>query len=123
MSSIGRTVWAVAGGHIPLAGHGREPEFTSRDQLSLLNTGTQTVQLELTLFHAGQDPVGPYRLQIAPRRLRRIRINDLIDPAAPPLDSPYGILIQADAPIVVQFTRVDTGQRENGQCGTLAYPG
>jgi hypothetical protein len=121
MSAIGRTLWALAGGHIPLASNGREPDFTSRDQLSLLNSGTQSANLEITLIHHGQEPVGPYHLRIAPRRLRRIRINDLIDPAAPPLDSPYGLLIRADVPIVVQFTRLDSGQRENGLCGTLAY--
>jgi hypothetical protein len=122
MKAIGRTLWALAGGHIPLACSGREPDFTSRDQLSLLNTGQQSASLELTLFHAESDPVGPYRLQVAPRRLRRIRINDLIDPAAPPLGSEYGVLIRADVPIVVQFTRLDSGQREVGLCGTMAYP-
>jgi hypothetical protein len=122
MSGIGRTLWALAGGHIPLASSGREPDFTSRDQLSLLNTGEQKAELEITLFHAGRDPVGPYRLQVAPRRLRRVRINDLIDPAAPPLGSDYGMLIRADVPIVVQFTRLDSRQRENGLCGTMAYP-
>jgi hypothetical protein len=122
MSGSGRTLWALAGGHIPLASTGREPEFTSRDQLSLLNSGEQSVNLEITLVYAGCEPVGPYRLQVAPRRLRRLRVNDLIDPAAPPLGNAYGMVVRADRPIVVQFTRLDSGQRENGLCGTLAFP-
>jgi hypothetical protein len=122
MNAIGRTRWALAGGHIPLASNGREPDFTSRDQLSLLNTNEQDAKVEIILFHAGCEPVGPYRLQVASRRLRRIRINDLIDPAAPPLGSDYGIVLSADLPIVVQFTRLDSGQRECGLCGTMAYP-
>ena len=61
--------------------------------------------------------VGSFRIGIAPRRLRNIRINDLIFPEAVRLDEPYGLLIESDVPIVVQFTRQDTRQRENA--GTL----
>jgi hypothetical protein len=59
----------------------------------------------------------------ASRRLRSIRIDDLIFPEAVRLDEPYGLLIESDVPIVVQFTRQDTRQRENAGMLTNAWGG
>jgi FAD/FMN-containing dehydrogenase len=40
--------------------------------------------IEVTLFYSDRDPVGPYKLTVPPRRVRRVRVNDLINPEAPP---------------------------------------
>ena len=70
MTPIGKTLWVVPGGHVPLEGTGREPEFTSHDKLSFLNAGDQDAHLELTIYHVNRDPVGPYKLTVAARRCR-----------------------------------------------------
>ena len=49
-----------------------------------------------------------HRLTVAPRRLRRFRINDLIFPQAVLLAVPYALQMWCDVPIVVQFGRQDT---------------
>lgn len=108
MSSHGHTSWAFAGGHIPATSTGAEPEFTSREELAVLNTGPEDAHLRLTVYHHDADPVGPYELEVGPRRVRHVRINDLIDPRAIPLGVPYGLLVDSDVPVIVQLTRVDT---------------
>jgi hypothetical protein len=50
-----------------------------------------------------------------------VRFNDLIDPQALPLDTPYACIIRSDEPVVVQFTRRDTGQPANAIATTMAY--
>ncbi len=122
MKAIGRTLWAIAGGRIPLQSTGREPDFTSRDELSLLNTGGTEASVEITIFYADRDPVGPYRVTIGARRTRTVRINDLIDPEAVPLETDYAGVVESDLPIVVQFNRLDSRQAENAVTSTLAYP-
>ncbi|NLG48496.1 MAG: sensory rhodopsin transducer [Chloroflexi bacterium] len=119
---IGRKVWAIPGGHIPMGSAEPEPEFTSRDELCLLNTNEQPAQVEITIYYSTADPVGPYRLTVQPRRVRHVRMNDLIDPQAMPLDTPYASVIEADVPIVVQFYRLDSRRAENAILGTIAYP-
>jgi hypothetical protein len=42
--------------------------------------------------------------------VRNARFNDLIDPEALPLDTPYAAVIEANVPIVVQFGRLDSGR-------------
>ena len=117
-AGIGRRRWAISAGCVPSRGTGREPLFTSRDQVALLNTGDALANVRLRVLYASHGEVGPYRIGVAPRRLRNLRINDLIFPEAARLDEAYGLLIESDVPIVVQFTRQDTRQRESA--GMLA---
>jgi hypothetical protein len=121
MKAIGHTTWAIPGGQIPPRSSGREPDHTSRDSICLLNTGAQAAELTLTLFYADREPVGPYELVVEGRRVRSVRVNDLIDPEAVPLDTPYALLIEASVPIVVQFTRVDTSQEANAVASVMAF--
>ncbi|HEY0942208.1 MAG TPA: sensory rhodopsin transducer [Steroidobacter sp.] len=122
LKTIGTKVWAIPGGHLPLRSSGEEPRDTSRDELCVLNAGHVDVHLRLTIYYEDREPVGPYPLQVAARRVRHVRFNDLIDPRALPLDTPYAALIVADHPVVVQFTRRDTSQAANTIATTLAYP-
>jgi hypothetical protein len=122
MNAIGRRTWALAGGHIPLASTGEEPRDTSRDELCVLNTNAQEAHVEMTIYYENQEPVGPYALTIHARRVRHVRFNDLIDPQAMPLDTPYAVVIRADLPVVVQFNRRDTSIEANAIATTLAFP-
>lgn len=118
MTAIGRLRWAIAAGHVPLASTGPEPTFTARDELSLLNAGDTLANVRIAVLYATRGEVGPYRLGVAPRRLRRVRINDLIFPEAVRLGEPYSLLVRSDVPVVVQFTRTDT--RAGACAGVLA---
>ena len=122
MKANGHTAWAFAGGRVPLSSTGREPENTSREEFCFLNTESRDATVEITLFYSDREPVGPYTLIIPARRVRRVRVNDLINPEAPPLDKDYGAVVQSDTPIVVQFERKDTSRSENSIQTTLGFP-
>lgn len=121
MKAIGKRRWTIAGGHIPLESNGPEPEFTSRDEIAVLNCSGSPARLRIHIHYADRPPVGPYELEIAARRVRHIRFNDLIFPEALPLDEDFGALIEADVPVVVQFTRLDGGTRSGSAIATAAY--
>ena len=123
MSAIGQRRWAIAAGRVPSRASGPEPAFTSRDQLALLNGGDVLASVRITVLYAAHGEVGPFRLGVAPRRLRVVRINDLIFPEAVRLDEAYGLSIESDEPVVVQFTRQDTRAACNAGIMTLAYAG
>lgn len=118
----GRAVWAVPGAHIPLGSTGPEPQMTSRDQLALLNPGVRDAAVELTVHSAEEEPLGPFRCTVPAERLRVVRLNDLIDPCALLLDTPYAVTITTDVPVVVQFTRCDTRDPNLAITGGLAFP-
>jgi hypothetical protein len=121
MKTLGHAHWAIAGGHIPLASNGREPEFTSHDRICILNTSAEEARVEMMILYADCDPIGPYRLPVAARRVRHVRFNDLIDPLAMPLDTDYSVVVTSSVPVVVQFSRQDTGSAQRALLGTLAF--
>ena len=118
---IGRRRWAIAEGYIPAESHGPEPEMTSHETVCVLNASDQPAHIEITVFYADRDPVGPYRLTIAPRRTRHIRFNDLSDPEPVPHGTDVASVIESDTRIVVQHTRLDSRQAQNALMTTVAF--
>jgi len=107
---------------MPLATTGPEPVFTSHDKLCLLNAGEEMANVEVAIVSTDREPVEPYRLTIASCRVRPIRVNDLIFPEAIPLETTYAAVVRSDVPLVVQFTRQDTGRGARAIAGSMAFP-
>ncbi|MDD5703027.1 MAG: sensory rhodopsin transducer [Dehalococcoidales bacterium] len=122
MGPLGHTAWAIPGGHIPLHSTGREPDYTSRDELHMLNTGDKDARIEITIYYSDRGPVGPYPLTVPAQRVRCVRFNDLINPEAIYLDTNFAAIIRSDVPILVQFSRLDSGQPAKAILSTMAFP-
>lgn len=120
---IGKKLWAIAEGYIPSESHGPQPEMTSHETACLLNPGERDAHVEITIFFSDRDPVGPYQVTVPARRTRHLRFNDLRQPEPIPRDTDYASLIEADVPIVVQHTRLDSRQDANALLSTIAYAG
>jgi hypothetical protein len=120
--SVGSTVWAIAEGYIPGSSTGSGRAFESHETACLLNAGDADARVEITLYFADREPVGPYRVTVPARRTKHLRFNDLQDPAPVPRDTDYASLIVSDRPIVVQHTRLDSRQAALALISTLAYP-
>ncbi len=112
----------IPGGYIPEKSTGDEPNNTSRDELCILNAGKSKASLNITLYYDDREPVGPYQLEVEAKRTRHVRVNDLIDPEAAPLATPYAVVIESDEEIVVQLTRVDTSSGTMAFSFMMAYP-
>lgn len=122
MKKIGKTDWAFSAGRIPLDSKGKEPEFISHDKIAVLNTSEEEALLELFVFYEDEQPAGVFEVKIKPRRLRKIRFNDLIDPTIIKLDRNFSCFIKTSIPVVVQFSRMNTATKEKAEMGTMAFP-
>jgi hypothetical protein len=122
MPALGRRTWVIADGYIPDWSHGPEPAMVSHETMSVLNTSEQDAHLEVTVYFADRDPVGPYRVVVEARRTRHVRFNDLIDPEPVPLGVDYAAVVVSDVAVVVQHTRLDSRQSENALFSTMAFP-
>lgn len=118
---IGRKHWAIAEGYIPPQSHGPAPAMTSHEAVCLLNTTEQEAHVEITIYFSDRDPVGPYRIDVAARRTKHVRFNNLEDPAPIPRGTDYASTIESDVPIVVQHTRLDSRQDANALLSTIAF--
>ena len=122
-TTIGRRRWAIAEGYIPAESHGPEPEMTSHETACLLNPGERDANVRITVFFSDREPAGPYALTVPARRTRHVRFNELKDPEPIPRDTDYASVIEADVPIVVQHTRLDSRQAELALVTTIAFAG
>lgn len=118
---IGRKRWAIAEGHIPSQSSFADEALISHEAACILNAGDQPAHVSITLFFADREPVGPYRVTIAPRRTLHLRFNDLKEPATVPRDTDFSSVIEADVPIIVQHTRLDSRHAEISLLSTIAY--
>lgn len=119
---IGARTWAIAEGHIPSASTGSSPALESHETACILNAGAAEARVEVTVFFSDREPVGPYRLDVPPRRTVHMRFNDLEDPEPVPRDTDYAALIEASEPVVVQHTRLDSRQPALALLSTVAHP-
>jgi len=87
-----------------------------------LNAGDQEAHVEITIYYADRDPVGPYRVSVPAQRTRHVRFNDLRDPDPIPRGTDFSSVIRSDVPIVAQHTRLDSRQADNALLSTVAYP-
>lgn len=120
--AVGRKRWVIAEGYLPAWSTGPTPQLESHETCCLLNTGTSAVRVEITLYFEDRDPVGPYVLTLEGKRTKHLRFNELKDPEPVPKDTPYASVIEADGPIVVQHSRLDSRQAENALMTTIAWP-
>lgn len=122
MKAYGKLDWAFSAGCIPLENKGSEPQFISHDKIAVLNTCNKPAIIGLFIFFEDAPPLGTFWVKIAPRRLRKIKFNDLIDPLPIELARNYSCLIQSDVPVVVQFSRLNSGSDSIAEMGSMAFP-
>lgn len=121
-TGIGRRRWAIAEGYIPEWSNGPKPEMASHESVSVLNAGSVDAHVTLMLYFSDREPAGPYELTVPARRTRHVRFNELRDPEPVPPGKEYSSVIESDAPIVVQHTRLDSRQAQNALMTTIAFP-
>jgi hypothetical protein len=120
-STTGRKTWSFAAGNIPFHSNGIEPMFTSHDRITILNINSDKAEIVITIFYEDQKEVNDYKLIVGARRVRKIRFNDLINPLPITLERPYGFVLKSSVPVVVQFTRMNTGAAALASLCTTAY--
>jgi len=121
MENIGRRYWAIAEGYIPSKSSFVDRALISHETACILNAGDAEAHVEITVYFADREPVGPYRVAVAPRRTLHLRFNDLENPAAIPRDTDYASVFISNVPIVVQHTRMDSRSAEVSLLSTIAY--
>jgi len=121
MTAIGRKRWAIAEGYIPASSGAESRQLESHETACLLNSGERDAHVEITIFYTDREPVGPYRVVVPARRTLHLRFNELTDPQPIPRDTDYASVFEADEPIVVQHTRLDSRQAALALLTTVAY--
>jgi hypothetical protein len=119
--AAGKKKWVIPGIHIPLQSTGQEPEMVSCDSIAILNTGNDDADVKLTVFDSKLKETDGYTIKVKAQRVKKVRMNDLIDPLPLFLETDYGLLIESDHEVVVQFLRRNTALPTVSVMGTMAW--
>jgi hypothetical protein len=95
--------------------------MTSHETACILNTADTDAHVEITIYFADRDPVGPYKVTVPARRTLHLRFNNLTDPEPIPKGTDYSSVFESDVPIVIQHTRLDSRQADNALLTTIAF--
>jgi hypothetical protein len=119
---IGCRTWVIPEGYIPTGSFSHRHDLISHEAACILNCGDEDAEIEITLYFADREPVGPYRAEVAARRTRHLRFNDLAAPEPVPRDTTYASMIRSNVPIFVQHTRLDSRDPHIALMTTMACP-
>jgi hypothetical protein len=108
-------------GYIPSQSSFSDRALISHETACILNANDQEANVSITVFFADREPVGPYRVTVAPRRTLHLRFNDLKEPAIVPRDTDFSSVFESDVPVIVQHTRLDSRHAEVSLMSTTAY--
>jgi hypothetical protein len=120
MQAIGKKRWAIPEGYIPSESFSTDRALISHETACILNAGDADAHITLTVFFTNREPV-IYQVTVPARRTLHLRFNDLKDPEPVPLDTDFSSVFEADVPITVQHTRLDSRRAEISLLSTIAY--
>jgi len=115
-------LWAIPEGYIPVGGAQASRALESHETACMLNSGDSDAHVKITLYFKDREPAGPYEVTVPARRTLHLRFNDLEEPEPVPRGTDYASLIESDAPIVVQHTRLDSREAALALLTTMAFP-
>lgn len=116
MQALGKTTWLIPDMYWPeitTDGH-----YVSHEAICVLNAGTSGASITLTFYFEDRDPIVYRNLHCPAQRTRHFRMDQL---GILPKGVPYAALLQSDAPIVVQYSRLDTTQSAETLATTMAF--
>jgi len=106
----GKKNWYFADGYLPEKVNNGSME--AHEALMLFNTSKEAVTAKVHVFFSDREPLGPITLNVGAERVISVRLDkpeEMGGAVIPPLTQ-YALHIEADAPIICQFGRLDTTQ-------------
>lgn len=120
-TSDGEFIWCIPDAYFPKDGDSRIP---SHEAISVLNTGDKEANLKISFFFEdGRPAIKNVEVRIIPESCVHLRLDkpEQIGSIVIPYDTPYGIRIESDVRVVVQYSRANTGSVRMALMTTIAY--
>jgi hypothetical protein len=117
----GALVWLIPDGFIPERSAGG---LESHEAVCVLNASRREARLSMTFYFEDRGPVRGEGIVVPAERTRHLRTDrpGEVGGARVPRGVPYAVRVESDVPVVVQHSRMDTGQEALALMTALAYP-
>ena len=122
MKKLGKQTWLIPDMYWPeITSQGH---YVSHESICVLNLSPKEAVITINLFFEDRAPIKGLKSDCGAERTHHIRmdmIQDADGELAVPRGVPYAAVVKSSTPVVVQYTRVDTTQKENALMTTIAY--
>ena len=108
----GARKWFFPDGYIP---SGRRGDLVSHESLCVLNAGEKEAHLTIKIFFENRDPI-VFERTLKPQRDVHIRLEGIV-----PKETPYGVVLESDVPVVAQLSRLDVGPDHHTLMTSIGY--
>lgn len=117
----GKLRWYIPDAYLPSSGLGQKWE--GHESVCILNAGKQDAQVRFSLFFADRPPVENIPVVVKARSDQHLGMHkpEQLNGVVVPRDVPYGIVVESDVPIVVQYSRLDVTQPNFTLMTTIPY--
>jgi hypothetical protein len=119
--NYGKKVWMIPDNYLHSVSLNDQ---ISHEAVCVLNTSDTDAEISLTLYFEDRDALPGFSAVCKAGRTNHIRLDKIVSEKGEkiPRDTPYAILVESSAPIVVQYSRLDTSAVEMALMTTIAYP-
>ena len=119
--NYGKKVWMIPDNYLHSVSLNDQ---ISHEAVCVLNTSDSDAHISLTLYFEDRDAMTGFNAVCKAGRTNHIRLDKIVSEKGEkiPRDTPYAILVESSAPIVVQYSRLDTSAVEMALMTTIAYP-
>ena len=110
MATPGAKRWYIPDAYLPSCGKGQKWE--GHESVCILNVGRKDAHVRMGLFFEDRPPVENVTVLVKARSDRHVGMHkpEQLGGVVVPRDVPYGIVVESDVPIVVQYSRLDVTQ-------------
>lgn len=117
----GSKVWFIPDCYYPKKSSGIMP---SHEAICVLNPCKTDANIEITLYFEDREKASGFRAVCRAERTNHIRMDKLTDTNGNkiPKGISYAAMVESDADIIVQYSRMDTTQAEMALMTTMAHP-
>ncbi len=124
LSPEGSTLWFIPDGYLatPLE---NDPVYKNHESVCVMNVTDQDAHLLFDFYFADRAPIENAAVTIPAKRCVHVRMDDPQNTGGTPLplDTPYGMRVRSDVPVVVQYSRLYSTTRNISLMTTIAHPG
>ena len=102
----GACVFLIPDGYLPEGGTGIE----SHEAICVMNTGREAARIVVTAYYADRPPQRSAPITVPGERDVHLHLDAPAELGglAIPRETPYGLRVESDRPVVVQHSRMDT---------------
>lgn len=124
MEADGARVWFIPDAYLARPATD-DPVWKNHEAICVINATDTDAHLTMVFYFADRDPLADVRVTVPATRCLHLRVDDpaQIGGAVIPFDTPYGIRIMSDVPIVVQYSRMYATTHNISLMTTMGYSG